>query len=394
MMIDIVGGQHARQQLLALAMSSHPRCGANSPARNFMSLSPLATSPLWEWCLQLTEVVFGALAMTSLDDDTCETMLLFTFGVSLPLRSVTRPTKLIQSWSWPTPIVDAIPTIEVCDPAHVVMEAPGAVPNTKSFSLINAVTKQQRLLFTRDSGRGLACSVQNCNQKWWLKTTIGSVLAVANLVDSGSSTVECDTRVPVYHLSDGELGLCTLISFNNSIPDEALLLVECEWVDFNLFIVIDIRRTYSTGHLSVVSSKKWVPLFEMLGGKNQPSALYMPKHSTADTQQRYLFLVLDVGPRSRGIVYRVDDTSDTLRGISTQAQQLSQLSSILFCISKIDGSVEVWDCNHTEAPLRVLLAQSHNAELDYSQVDSSRTALMNMTRSWRILMCVYRFMNL
>ncbi|KAH3763925.1 hypothetical protein Pelo_4193 [Pelomyxa schiedti] len=357
----------AREQLLALVMASHNRCGASSPARHFVSLPPLATSPLWDWCLRDTEVVLGVTTATR----RFEVRSYFTLGISSALSGVTRRLTLRNTWAPPK-----LPGSEhspLPDSSLLISKYTGDNGRVGSFFLVDIAKPTQpqqhrgRQLLTerytvdhRDGG----------NHKWWVHSN-GRSLAVANLLllgDHCNGNENGAADAAAHHeggdgdgatvvLSDvfADGNECTSISFSKKVPDEALLVLlegssPCRGL---ILMVVDINETYRRRNLSVLSLTKCEvpPSFKWFS-----SAVVMRKSNG----ERGIFVELCTG-RDTNTAYEVKEGSlhedaGSLRVLCRNTNQLSQLSGSLFCITK-DESNEIWDCNNTTAPLRVLPAR-------------------------------------
>lgn len=268
--------QTAREQIHGLMMASHNRCGASSPARHFVSLPPLATAPLWDWCLRDTEVVFGATTATC----RFERRRYFTFGISSALSSVTRGLTLHNTW---------IPAKIPANSRHDSLLSCGLLVSKYAdeddgvamffLSDIGKPTEQQRQQ-RHQLGRLLLTEtytvnhVDGGNHKWWVHSN-GGILAVASVLPVGDHHSHCngngnrnsylvadasahregDDDDAAVVLSDvfADGNECTSISFNKNVPDEALLVIlEGSFAPHGLILmVVDINETYRRRNLTV-----------------------------------------------------------------------------------------------------------------------------------------------
>ncbi|KAH3743562.1 hypothetical protein Pelo_15045 [Pelomyxa schiedti] len=338
--VSLSSHQAAREQLLALAMSSHPRCGGRSPARAFMSLPPVATAPLWEWCLRGSEVVLGLCAWVP----RCRpnSVCYFTVGVSAALLGVTRDLRPTYVGNFDATLVTRLVPI---DPGRVVVTEPRlsllrmllVVLGRKPVELATAPRAQQ---FCAHYG----------NERWWVHCDY-TYLTIANLVIRGSNPtitkVVCRDAFP----KTEPPMVCTSIFLSNRTNlDEAVLVLFDSYRRNHFLLVIDLKQTYTTGAVTVLSLTKCFGPPGLFSG-----SLSMIK----STGQRALFVRTRVTECES--VWEAEESSGTMTPISSDISGLSQLSHYLFCISKKDGSAEVWDCNNTAAPLRVIPAKPNSS---------------------------------
>ncbi|KAH3759105.1 hypothetical protein Pelo_9113 [Pelomyxa schiedti] len=335
---EVMSTHNARDQLLALAMASHPRCGAHSPARSFMSLQPLATSPLWEWCLRGSAVSFGVSAA-----NVGQGLIYFRFAVSSALNS---------------PVSGALKTT-TCGNTDLKIQFHGALtvdrlvlsdtdclvngrPGSAVFVLDSeSPCERRRLLWAQ----GIDTFV---NEKWAVVCkAYGSKLAVINMAENSGSEQDVQVNwLSAAEQFDYHTVECTGVLLNKSSVDEAV--VEYGTQQHLFLMVIDLGKSHATNQLVVSHFFKWNNLDCVSSFR---SGIVMTKSATG---QRVVFVEMRSLESVSVFEFLVEDGNDTLRPISSLASRVSQLSSSLFCISKSDASVEVWDCNNTSAPLRVL----------------------------------------
>ncbi|KAH3758749.1 hypothetical protein Pelo_9438 [Pelomyxa schiedti] len=240
-------GLRAHEQLLALVMASHNRCGAASPARHFVPQAPMQ---LWDLCLRDSEVVFGALVVTGRF-----VRSYFTIGISTALNSVTSGIKVLNRWS-----DSEFPRLTAFLPDHHVISKlalEGEEFGVSRFSLFNLVTDEDNLLFAEQLSTG--GSLHNGNHKWWMYYNQfgGGMFSLAKLNDhGGDGVVENDTRsssiVKRLEVDFAKGTECVLISFDKEVPDEALLVLRDPWHHL-ILLFVDVAMTYATNTLSVLS---------------------------------------------------------------------------------------------------------------------------------------------
>ncbi|KAH3743710.1 hypothetical protein Pelo_14895 [Pelomyxa schiedti] len=324
----LADGPTAREQLLAFATSSHARCGARSPARAFTSLSPAATSPLWDWCLTLTEVTFGicveATSIVGRDDGTGSTYGTYTrMGVSAALNSLTwieRPLKCRGDSSCDNDDV-AVWYRGAAGIDHVIVGRYRAWNDRRHWFADLGANSWRRLTGGPAKFRPL---VQGGNGRWCL-------LDVGD--DCGGVQCGC-IAFP------GEFVRCEGLFFNMVDPcqkDEAVVA----FVDSNrdtVLVVIDVAKTYKSNVPVVLSRIKCHQLHE----HHFCSGVLM--RTTAG--KRVIFVEAlqgSVGSEFK-FVEGCESNRSAGKAFSVDTEAVSQLSSSLLCISKTN-TVEIWDCN-------------------------------------------------
>ncbi|KAH3766314.1 hypothetical protein Pelo_1808 [Pelomyxa schiedti] len=336
--------QRTHGQLLALVMASHTRCGAGSPARHFVSLPPLVTAPLWDWCLHDTEVVLCVVASLSHPKALCY----YTFGVSCSLLSVTREINVHNCcWAWK----GTIPWLHPMTPSLAI--ASDATLWSREYSLFNVVTQQKRDLLKSTSRSMANMSTQSGNEKWWIHCDSMKTLEIADMTAEGDSSgrlISCSVVTGLeanYGSEHFTEVVCNRISLSRNIPDEAMLAMSEVSQRFDFLVVIDVQQSYITKKLAVLSFTKLPPSQGPIIG----SCVFMKK----STGHRALFVTDKTRlPQGGVILYEVAEGVGTMKSISSGVVRMSQLSSFLLGILKSEGHLEVWDCNSTSAPLRVI----------------------------------------
>ncbi|KAH3763128.1 hypothetical protein Pelo_5019 [Pelomyxa schiedti] len=336
--VNVSNAQRALEQLLALVMASHHRCGASSPAHHFASLPPLATAPLWDWCLRDTEVLFGLYARPP----SASVNYYYTFGVSASLMSLT--TRNISCHgNWPLWVTDPIHG----DPTHLVITQQAMCGH--EVLLLNVATKEKRLIFSNRTQP----SYHRANHKWWLDYGhVSGTLVIVSLLQQETAQfvghaqvniLECDTTLKA---KSDLFSACMGIIFNKQAPDEALFMLSASYEIF--LLVIDVKKTFTTGTVATLSMTQC--LFPKDISRLHPSSLLMNK-----LNGEHVFICY-----TGDSVFEVAERVGTCKLISSKVQSLSQLSSSLFCTLNADyGTVAIWDCNNARGasrPLRVLQA--------------------------------------
>ncbi|KAH3763928.1 hypothetical protein Pelo_4196 [Pelomyxa schiedti] len=345
-MAMMLNAQRAREQVLALVMASHNRCGASSPARHFVRALPdLATSPLWDWCLGPdSEVVFGLLVSTP---EFHSSHCYYTFGVSSTLMSVTRDIRSVGGRSlWKGKQTAPSHLTLAVDPGHlVVTQFTGYGRTGWAFSLLDVVTQEHRLLLservTQSSPRVYA------NRKWFLRYQIEGSLGIVNLLpllqqQQQHKHVEVSDILQCNKVFRGEVITFWGISISNYVPDEAVVLYSVGFARDLFLLLVDVSKTHSTGNLSVLSLTKVLLHSCPDTCYGISSCLLMKKANGAR-----VFICPFLGVR-RYTVFEVAERVGTFKLVSSNnVEGLSQLSNSLFCTLKADyHNIEIWDCNN------------------------------------------------
>ncbi|KAH3743713.1 hypothetical protein Pelo_14898 [Pelomyxa schiedti] len=342
----IATGLKAREQLLALATSSHARCGARSPARAFMSLSAAATSPLWDWCLTLTEVTFGICVEFAVQNVWVYHMYI-RMGVSASLNSVTwikRPIKCRGGDGRPVRINETGQAWYqgAVDIDHVLATwstAPAVVPE---LWVVDLRTGSARDLTERYPP--IMRRPQGGNRKWWIRCARnaggGCELTVYNLLDSKCCGVQCGC------VEFQQLAFCVGLLFDKGAPDEAAILFDSFRSD-PAILVFDVSKTYAAKNPVVLGRAKWYKPKRSLN----PSGFVM---RTKAGKRVFFVEVFETGYGHSVFKFEEGCDYDSPKAFSTGTSGLSQLSSSLLCVAK-NKTVEVWDCNsESTEPLRVI----------------------------------------
>ncbi|KAH3759459.1 hypothetical protein Pelo_8724 [Pelomyxa schiedti] len=326
--------QWALDQVLALVTASHPRCGARSPARHFVSLSPLATAPLWDWCLRDSEVVFG-LAAWHQNPLIGPLSSFVTFGVSAALMGITRDVKLHGTWSlWDAQVFQA-----VVDPHRFVYVS--EVDGLRfRFSLMSLPTGESQSMFTALDG--VLC--HQSSRRWWIHCGSRERLTIVNLEQLPNQQHQFDpvtVDIPQCYkeqAADGALSSSVMgIIFSSKFPDEALITLAAGLpVTSTFFLLIDVNRTYISGRIALLSMTK------------------------CDLGRGGL-----VQKRTYGPAIELTEVTGTTKQLASHVREVSQLGTFLFCIAKTDSTVEVWDCRSAEGStlVRILEARPNASPL-------------------------------
>ncbi|KAH3731609.1 hypothetical protein Pelo_17561 [Pelomyxa schiedti] len=317
---------NARAQLHALAMASHRRCGAQSPARYYMSLPPLATSPLWEWCLRDSAVSFSLFAeLPQPHNDILQFTLSSALNspISCALKKTNCGTGTLHGWS----------SID-----HIVMTQHGFPVSVDRVVVLDLETGCESSLW--DSAI-VGTPLIALNTKWVVECgREGRNLRVLNLDETfrlrnNGQGVELMLPWP------NELEYLKLVGrgafFNRSRVDEVVLAFESEEQLF--LVMLDLKDTYVRKKPVVLQLVKWKKLIHVSTFR---SGIVMRKSATGQC-----VMFAEMWCLGSATVFE-------FQGGCVAPRPISSLATL------IEASVEIWDCNNTAAPLRVMEALAVN----------------------------------
>ncbi|KAH3744180.1 hypothetical protein Pelo_14413 [Pelomyxa schiedti] len=347
--------QYARQQLLAFATGSHPRCGAPSPARPLWLTDPGLASHIRDACCvgpcgcagggEVGFVVCGRPGRVS------PTALLLTFGISPVLLGLTRG-PLAEPGS---PVVgDKVRPVGAGGRRAVVATGMGEWALREAREGLGLTwgasgeNTQLGMVMRRDFLSWPAWEYAIGNNERWMVWASGSEIAVCDLMcaDPYGSSVKVKYGVD----SVGHMWLQHLI-FSKCIVDEVVLFLSAEGPAILVFIIVDLLKTSATKTLVLKSTttapQKSLPHSDLSKFIAEGANLHMKKSDGTDVL--ILFLI------SKG-VFHIELPSGNAT-ILHQGEKCvpSQLGVTLFCLHVLNKQkLEVWDCNNITAPLRLI----------------------------------------
>ncbi|KAH3743711.1 hypothetical protein Pelo_14896 [Pelomyxa schiedti] len=352
-------GLKARDQLLAFATSSHARCGARSSARTFTSLSASATSPLWDWCLNIALVAFGICldCATNGGKGVRRYNIYLRIAVSAALNSIAWTERPFVCCGGPkVALVGGGGDYKVwCQGAvdidHVVYGSKVWWMNTRFWfvDLRCGAGAGGRALNRID---GCHSTAQGGAGKWWVRCFERSRrewgLMVQNVLDSAEVTQKCgEFQFPEEH----EVQCEGVFVSKGETPVEAVLFFLDTGDGDAHIMVIDVEKTHATRNPVVLSAMKW----------HQPQTHFHSGVIMRTVSGHRVIFVEVIDEERMGSVFKFGEGGTTSapyyepKAISKDTNAVSQLSSSLLGISKTGVFVEIWDCNSSATvPLRVI----------------------------------------
>ncbi|KAH3743327.1 chitin synthase regulatory factor chr2 [Pelomyxa schiedti] len=355
---EVTVALRARDQFLALATSTHPRCGARSPPR---ALAQPLLRLLWDLCVVATERRLVAAVGASRDPPR---HLVHRAGVSPLLLSVT-----------PRGVVHALEedfAARRADADHY------AEMNVRSKADYGFVLKRRdvvsrgcvdvmRLEYIRDpvwSWYG----TYYCNRKWWCGLSSERDCMFLQSIAVGLEAPKREGGAPPAPQSV-RFGVTVTpenvdyLWMGKSDADELLLVIRPGIVEYGThekrILVVDAPQTFTSGILTLVCSVAR----DLPAGRVREGFILNAKTGE-------LLCVLQVwiqSPRgSSNQIFVVEmNPSGTVKQLGgCKGCELSRVSDSLFCISFDKMQYALWDCNDTDQPLRVVLTAAFVIGLD------------------------------
>ncbi|KAH3757195.1 hypothetical protein Pelo_11016 [Pelomyxa schiedti] len=378
----------ARAQLAALVTSSHRRCGASSPAAPVCSNTALMSSWWRGTILRTASRVVLVLSPTGFDSNGSYTFRTpaLSLGVSPLLHSLTHTVSKRDSnecrWLSPNTGVQrdrsSVPT--ACE-LHLVGYGGGdGNPAQLGREAVRVLAN-----FGVVSDRHLA---EAFNEKWAITCdsawpslgatmTIRSILRHDLCMDS-SKVLSEEILHPVTLLVPGVGKLRRLdakveISFNMTVPDEALMVLVNYSSCTCTYHLFDVQHTHESKGIAFVSTTttnlQYRPDFSLIMRRTSGDVVFIAK-----TDRRLSY-------RYQSNVFRVEVATGNFKRIRERCTALTQLSSSVFCVWSLnDLTYELWDCNNTDRPL-VVVPQNDGG---CTQVVGGRRFLFGVTRNGEI----------
>ncbi|KAH3767442.1 hypothetical protein Pelo_686 [Pelomyxa schiedti] len=407
---------HSSDQFRALLMSSHPRCGAQSPARvlfvipQFADTStsststttsttprPTTSSPssnadsvgvpgspfllqvMWEFLnCGSGGAGFGVTIGVRNNEGVLLGRCVLRFGVSPLLLGATQPPPIIQQSVWGHRWIDATRFIRHC----TVPPTSGSPPSRKKeryFMVDAGVTGKEWDVHWRDVV--MSDRLWDANRRWWVsvqwsKMTVIDLLRVsAGDGDSGGGSggggVDCTAAsrhsVVVGIPTSSGRSIVEQVEVSKMDPEWALIRSKCEGESTNtLFEVVDVAQTHRSGAYTVLSSTccsfpfRGIEQFLMRRNNNKggiSSNVWIVKNTRN-------------GPRTPPTLYEVEEGINGAPSVATSICNLDprttvcQITRSLFCIKPPTSlSITVVDCNDTTTPLRVVSLESESTRV-------------------------------
>ncbi|KAH3744159.1 hypothetical protein Pelo_14447 [Pelomyxa schiedti] len=204
------------------------------------------------------------------------------------------------------------------------------------FDLVHVETGTDRVLMPK----GNELAEIYVGRKWLVHCTGSGELTMNNLLTAEHAEVRLGNFLPEDAWScagivQGVRGEADHVMFVFNGSGDTLILVQ-----------VDLCETYRTRELGVMHMTRWVlPAWSRFS-----SAVVMRRCSG----ERVVYVEVASGYSSGTVFELCEGGCAPPRSISTVTYRVSKLSSSTFCICKSNSSAELWDCNNTAAPLRVV----------------------------------------
>ncbi|KAH3759458.1 hypothetical protein Pelo_8723 [Pelomyxa schiedti] len=343
-----VAAPTAHSQFMALAASSHPRCGALSPARPLCAVPSLVGGSLWR------DLVLATASRFALVFDVAPCSYLLVVGVSPLLLSVTHELRCGLMDPLRRMVSHRAGLSEIYKPKYTVM----MYVDWQDTPLGRCIAptgpwKGHTLAYFNESWLAV------CNRDSRGDTTLSIWEIGEGTTTRGAFSDQVVIPIPGSYDNSGLLGWSDLC-FNRMVPDEAMVLTSgLGGIAITLF---DVRSTYRSKILATVvrTETAWrygtgIKALAMRGRCGDVS------------------FVVEAG----GLVTLVESTSGRVHDITWECTELGQVSSSLFCVwSLITRAYSLWDCNNPGAPLRTVLCTAESPR--FLQVTAGRGFLFTL----------------
>ncbi|KAH3766929.1 hypothetical protein Pelo_1199 [Pelomyxa schiedti] len=380
-----------RDQLLALATSSHVRCGASSPARTLAS-QPAVLRQLWESILSFVPPVRSVsltsrpliaplharwptttsigVVVSGCSDSDKDTRQLLTFGVSRSLVGVVGPVGISPAWS-PAQVPEIKryygdpQCVSVGNAFHVLEKA----QVDKNGCIVSEYTLRQPQppnghgLHKSNGGgewvlsdNGSVLSLGNVNSKWWvccsMLVQVSSKVSIARvsrllMCQSTSASASASAHNVCITLKEPSL-LGFFFSHNN--PDEAAMVTTNNQAFGNELLritVIDVERTFLSGSTKTLGTTIWM----IYGGGHTYIQSGMMFHNQT-TGSRTFVVVTQRTCYDPQELFVVEEGTGSQRRLESPFQAVSQLNDTVFCVS-LSSEYQMWEARvDRQRPLR------------------------------------------
>ncbi|KAH3766704.1 hypothetical protein Pelo_1433 [Pelomyxa schiedti] len=333
-------------QVAALLMSSHPRCGAHSPARIMSASAPLM-SHFWSEIVLAGASAF-VLYLESADFTDDSTPSTVHIGLSRRLLGVT----YLQG-------IDLLHRVKCVAPEQVL------VPDGNGYALRSLDLQISSRNECRDLGnqaQPFVCTFAESERSPFFAAANSMWLLNARSPAPGSDheTVmiwelpQCPQEKPVEPLEFRIPGSDILHSLagvflSKTVPDEAVVAARNH--SHIVLTLFDVRKTVQSKKLAVLASTGMLPLS---GHRLTFGVVLVMRRKTFDMvfiAQTFLCEVFAIDPRTGGIRQITEKEEHSY----SEPNNLTQVSSSVFCIwHEKYRSYELWDCNNIDQPLRAI----------------------------------------
>ncbi|KAH3760758.1 hypothetical protein Pelo_7417 [Pelomyxa schiedti] len=352
-------GPPAAVKVLALVVSSHPRCGAESPLRGLVT--PAMSSQLWDACCtapgaktHFCLMVTGILVLA--DNDAQDALM--RLSVSTLTGGITRAPSVSHLWGveeyqMPRRICKygLVDSNSFITGREIVGSSSGAFEDDSlyRFVVVDRAGNEKRWLTNGTDDD----SFVSAGNKWWVHISFTSfVMTVAGLqgLPAAEPPAEVSVKLPkeVIVGSGGNLAdwLYAKFFFSGTDPDEgtAMYLHRMNSLRSLLFVVVDIGSTHRTKSLVVTHSS--VANLPVSGWVSRLLAFRCPhtNHRTFIGEIRSTGLIVSAFALVNGNVINLGEEP---------YEGLSQLNESQFCLQR-RNCYEIWDCNDLSHPVKSL----------------------------------------
>ncbi|KAH3742612.1 hypothetical protein Pelo_15993 [Pelomyxa schiedti] len=342
---------HNVWQVAALLMSSHRRCGANSPARTVSANAPLMSYFWHEVVLAPVSAVVLYLESVEIDEDICPTTV--HIGVSRSLLGVTYLNG-----------IDFLRPAKCVDPERVLVRSENGYSLRPldlrcSGNEYRDLSNEEEPVVCTFAGTERSCFFVAANAMWLLNATTQATDGSGNQTVMIWEIPQSPQEKPVEPLELCIPGSDVLrrragVFLSKTMPDEAVVVAR----DRNHIVLtlFDVRKTMQSKRLAVLVSTGMLPFEDH--GMSLQVVLVMRRKKTLDA--------VFIAQTYEGDVFELDPGTGRIRQITphltekeelqySEPHNLTQLSSSVFCIwHEKAKSYELWDCNNMDKPLRAI----------------------------------------
>ncbi|KAH3731504.1 hypothetical protein Pelo_17665 [Pelomyxa schiedti] len=364
----------ARDQLLALAASSHPRCGSSSPAR-FLASQPALLPQLWDYCLSLVPPV-NSVSLTSRPPHTSwpkttsigvvvkgenDKRQLLTFGVSRSLVGVVGPVCVSPAWSSPPgKLSHGFPECVAVGNTFHALEAYETYYYRTGDTMLRQYTlklpPQPPQPTAKATKATSAARYNNSNQSGeglWVLRDNESILSSGAYI---SRISDCISQRNGKHASSP--AVCTLrdpcllgFFFSKTNPDEAAMVTAnhrmYHKVKFYIITVIDVETTFKAHTAMQLSQTKW-----MIYDCDVAIRSGMIFHNQTTGSRTFVVVTEKYGPFEPQELFVVEEGTGSQRRFEFPFQAVSQLNDTVFCVS-LSSEYQLWEARvDRQRPLR------------------------------------------
>ncbi|KAH3766938.1 hypothetical protein Pelo_1159 [Pelomyxa schiedti] len=334
----------SRDQLAALAMAAHPRCGGNAAPSIEPQKKIAVVRLLWDWCHSSSPTRFFYMSCV----DLAKSSGVITFRVSAVLGSIVGN---VEFWwedrtGW---------TMLSVDHMHNALGLCVRFPFC-SFSIRSLDTGQEWRLVDRCSIMKILALQCYSNGKWWVYLDYRNTVGDSNVAFIGkiSQRENCSEGIVSHKVTMPSQEVSDRVSFffNNLNPDE-VILCECWGQASKVIVEVTVFRceeSWATKRLAVLSSTK----FRAQDIEGVAVALVFNKKNGTRS------FILSVGQSdgsgpqtgSRFVIVQVEEGStdahvDHLQSGHNKVRAIWQMSESMFCVSGSEPRLEIWDINNT-----------------------------------------------